>query len=84
MIVHALQTVLHLYKKYLSGVKLPRILLPILNIAFTNGVPSTIQSMHNHMVGRAESFVSPFYSISYSLLVGFRLHDKYRTNNRIY
>ena len=31
---------LHLNKKYLSDVQLPRIQQPILHISYTNGVPS--------------------------------------------
>ena len=38
MILHALKEILHLNKKYLSDVKLPRIKYPILNISYTNGV----------------------------------------------
>ena len=40
MIIHALQTVLHLNKKYLCDVHLPRIQSPILIISYSNGVPS--------------------------------------------
>ena len=54
MIIHALQTVLHLNEKYLSD-------LSFLNISYSTGVPSA--NMYNHMVWRAASFVSPFYSI---------------------
>ena len=43
MIIHALQTVIHLYKKYLSNVQLPRIQKPIQNISYTNEVPSAKQ-----------------------------------------
>ena len=34
----------------------------LLNISFSNVVPSA-KHEYNHMVGRAASFVSPFYSI---------------------
>ena len=61
MIIHAVQTVLYLNKKYLSDVQFPLIQYPILNPSYTN--TTRLQSMHNHMVGRTASVVSPFYFI---------------------
>ena len=53
-----LQTVLQLNKKYSEKTNQT-------NISHLNGVPSAkhLLSMFNHMVGRAASFVFPFYSI---------------------
>ena len=38
--IQALQAVLHLNKKYLSAVQIPRIQETILNISYLNGIPS--------------------------------------------
>jgi len=51
MFIHALQTVIHLYKK----LYIRQIFLIQMNYR--------LQSMYNHMVGRAASVVFPFYSI---------------------
>ena len=55
MIIHALQTILHLNKKYLDRLYIRQIFLIQLEYC--------LQRMDNHMVGRAASFVSPFYFI---------------------
>ena len=46
ILYNTLQTVLHFYKNYLSDVQLPRMQEPILNISYTNGVPSEKHNNH--------------------------------------
>ena len=60
-IIHALQTVLHLNKKIclMYNYRVYNNLFWI----FLIQMEYRLQSMHNHMVGRAASVVSPFYSI---------------------
>ena len=71
MIIHALKTVLHLNKNYLTGEKLGWITqtktfwdakILAIQCIFSNGVPH-LQSMNNHMVGRAGSIPFPLFSI---------------------
>ena len=59
--VFALQTVLHFNKKYSEQVMYMRYLYT--RQTFLTQMEYRLQSMYNHMVGRAASFVSPFYSI---------------------
>ena len=60
MIIHALQTVFHLNKKYLSDVQLLRIQLFWI---FDIQMKYCLQSMYNRMVGRTASVISFFYSL---------------------
>ena len=61
---HAMQTVLNL-KKYSESVIVYAVFVHLTNISFTNikYFKYRLQSMYNHMVGRAALIVSPFYSI---------------------
>ena len=72
--LYALQTVLHLYKTYLSSTITTNIIT--YSAYFLYKWSTRLQSTNNHMVGRAASVVSPFYSIlidsiEINLLQGF-------------
>jgi len=67
MIIHALQTVLHFNKKYLSDVHITAYTITYSEY-FLHKRSTRLQSMYNHMVGRAAAVISPFYSLLLGLI----------------